>query len=219
MFNHIHHDFPKLTRAEIDGSRVYLTPEGLHYPSVTTVLSEYSKKGITQWRKKVGEDQANAISRHASTRGTSLHFLAEKYLQNETVPFADADMFAKTLYTRIKPELNKINNIQCQEVPLYSDKLGLAGTPDCIAEYDGVLSTIDFKSSSKPKRESWIQNYFMQGAAYSQMFEEHTGIKVPQIVIIVGVDTENHAQVFKTTPEEHMNALRYYINLYKEKQK
>ncbi len=143
MFNHIHHDFPKLLQENVDGTRHYVTPTGERYPSVTTVLSDYGKEGIIEWRKKVGEAKANEISRKATTRGTSVHKALEMYLKNEDVSSLEMLPNVKSLFVRMKQEIDsKVNNIHCLEDKLFSHKLGLAGTVDCIAEHNGVLSVM-----------------------------------------------------------------------------
>ena len=194
MFNHIRHDIPKLERVtKPDGTRLYQTPSGLAYPSVTTVTGLLSKESIAKWRKEVGEEEANKISSRASRRGTKIHSLCENYLNNESVV---PEMLDKEMWSSMLPQLHNINNIRCLETTLYSDYLKVAGTVDCIAEYNGRLSVIDFKTSSKLKEKHWISNYFMQCAAYSVAFEERTGIPVPNLVVIIGVDNED-CQVFK----------------------
>jgi genome maintenance exonuclease 1 len=186
MKNFIHHEFPKLERdTKPDGTRVYKTPSGKSYPSVTTVTGLHSKQSIMEWRKKVGEEAANKISNRAATRGTRIHTLCESYLRGESV---EPDIFDQEIYKGLVPHLDKINNIHALEDPLYSDHLEVAGTVDCIAEYNGKLAVIDFKTSSKVKQRDWITGYFMQTSAYAVAFEERTGIPVGRMVIIMGVD-------------------------------
>jgi genome maintenance exonuclease 1 len=138
-----------------------------------------------EWRKKVGEEAANKISNRAATRGTRIHTLCESYLRGEST---EPDIFDQEIYKGLVPYLDKINNIHALEDPLYSDHLEVAGTVDCIAEYDGKLAVIDFKTSSKVKQRDWITGYFMQTSAYAVAFEERTGIPVGRMVIIMGVD-------------------------------
>jgi len=186
MKTFIHHEFPKLERdTKPDGTRVYKTPTGRAYPSVTTVTGLHSKQSIMEWRKKVGEEAANKISNRAATRGTRIHTLCESYLRGEST---EPDIFDQEIYKGLVPYLDKINNIHALEDPLYSDHLEVAGTVDCIAEYDGKLAVIDFKTSSKVKQRDWITGYFMQTSAYAVAFEERTGIPVGRMVIIMGVD-------------------------------
>ena len=186
MKTFIHHEFPKLERdTKPDGTRVYNTPSGKSYPSVTTVTGLHSKQSIMEWRKKVGEEAANKISNRAATRGTRIHTLCESYLRGEST---EPDIFDQEIYKGLVPYLDKINNIHALEDPLYSDHLEVAGTVDCIAEYNGKLAVIDFKTSSKVKERNWIHGYFMQTSAYAVAFEERTGIPVGKMVIIMGVD-------------------------------
>lgn len=214
MFNHIKHEFPKLLQENVDGTRLYVTPNGDKYPSVTTVLSDYKKKELAEWRARVGEEHANKVSRQATTRGTSVHKVIEMYLNNETIPAEELMPNVKSLFVRMKPELDKLNNIHCLEERLFSHKLRLAGTVDCIAEHNGVLSVIDFKTSVRLKKKENIANYFMQGAAYSTMFTEMTGIPITQVLIMIGVDTANFCQTIKVNPDDYIDNLMEYIDRY-----
>ena len=193
------------------GKRVYHVPGDVFLPSITTVLSILSRDGIAKWRQNVGEEEANRISRHASGRGTAVHLMCEKYLQNDT---QDGMPDAKSMFNTIKPLLNNINKIQYQEQGLYSTKLGVAGSVDCIAEYEGVLSVIDFKTASKPKKEEYIENYFLQTTAYALMYEELIGTPINQIVILIAVDGKE-PQVFKKNPADYINRLVEVIDQYK----
>ena len=147
MFNYCPpKEIPKIESQTFpDGKRYYVTPEGKKLPSVTTVVGAQKKQSILEWRKRVGEEVANKISRQATSRGTNMHTMCEYYLNNETKPPDNVMPDAKEMFISIKPYLNKINNIHYQEVGLWSNELGLAGRVDCIGEYDGVLSVIDFK--------------------------------------------------------------------------
>lgn len=188
MFNHVQLEFPKLKRVTADnGSRVYETPSGKAYPSVTTVTGLLKKQAIMEWRKKVGEEEANKISSKAASRGTRIHGLCEQYLLNkEVVP----NMFDMDMWQNMKPYLHSINNIYALEQPLFSDHLEVAGTVDCIAEYNGKMSVIDFKTSRRLKHRDDIHDYFMQCSAYAVAFEEMTKIPVPQLVVLIAVDDE-----------------------------
>jgi len=188
-FNQIYHEYPSLERiTNPDGSRVYKTPTGRSYPSVTTVTGLLKKKQILEWRKSVGEEAANEISRKAANRGTRIHRLCEKHLLNETV---DPSMFDRPMWESIKGKLDGINNIYALEQQLYSDHLQVAGTVDCIAEYDGKLSVIDFKTSRRIKHRDDIHDYFIQCSAYAVAFEEITKIPVSRLVIILAVEDED----------------------------
>ena len=189
MKTFIHHDFAKLLRTtSSDGTRVYETPSGRAYPSVTTVTGLHNKQSIINWRKRVGEEEANRISGKASARGTRIHQYCEDYLRGNIF---EADMFDLEMFNSIKPLLDQVDNIHCLETPLWSDHLQVAGTVDCIAEFQGKLSVIDFKTSSKPKDRDDIHNYFMQTAAYAVAFEERTGIPIGRLVIIMAVDSDD----------------------------
>lgn len=221
MFTHIEHDFPKLLTENVDGTRMYVTPNGEKYPSVTTVLSDYNKEGLMEWRKKVGEAKANEISRKATTRGTSVHKVIEKYLNNEDISNVEMLPNVKSLFVRMKEELEtKVNNIHCLETQLFSHSLKLAGTVDCIAEHNGELSVIDFKTSIRLKKKEQIGNYFMQGAAYASMFTEMTSIPIDRVVILIGVDTANFCQTLTVKGEELFGwkqELNKYIMAYRKK--
>ena len=187
-FHHIVHDIPKLIRVDTENSRLYQTPSGRAYPSVTSVLSILGKREIMEWRKRVGEEEANRISGRAKSRGTAVHSLCESYLRNEKVepgPF-DLDTFRS-----LQPLLDRIDNIHCLETQLYSNYLQVAGTVDCIAEFDGKTSVIDFKTSTRVKSRDDIHGYFMQTSAYAVMFEELTKIPVGRLVILMSVDNED----------------------------
>lgn len=188
-FTHIEHDIPRLKRiTSEDGSRRYQTPDGAAYPSVTTVTGLLNKKSIMEWRARVGDKVANEISGRASRRGTRIHNLCEDYLSNKQV---DIDMFDQDMWQSFSPLLDRIDNVHALETPLYSDHLRVAGTVDCIAEFDGKLSVIDFKTSKRVKTLDQIANYFMQCSAYAVAFEERTQIPVSNLVILMAVDDED----------------------------
>lgn len=192
MKTFIHHDFPKLKRIDSEAGRVYETPTGQAYPSVTSVVGLHSAQHIQAWRNRVGHAEANRISSKASKRGTAVHALCEDYIlgKNPEPNLADHEMFST-----IKPHLDFIDNVHCLETQLFSHRLQVAGTVDCIAEYKGKLHIIDFKTSGRVKKKDDIHSYFMQTAAYSYMFWEMTGVMVDRSLIIMGVD-DNDALVF-----------------------
>ena len=177
-----------------NGKRLYVTPTGENYPSVTTVLSEYKKDGIIAWRKRVGNKEANKISTQASRRGTKVHKLCEDYLNNE-LSFKDYTPDNVEMFKGIQPFLNEIEVVYAQERTLYSHHLKTAGRVDCVGKFRGKDFIIDFKTSNKPKKWEWIDNYFMQGAGYSVMWEEMTKIPIPNIAIIITV-ADDEPQVF-----------------------
>ena len=194
-----------------DGKRYYTLPDGTRLPSVTTVIGATKKAAIMAWRKRVGEEKANQISRKASGRGTNVHSMCEEYLNNKELGVFMPDAYE--MFLSIKPYLNKINNIHYQEQALWSTQLGMAGRVDCIAEYEGVLSVIDFKTSSRPKDESDIQDYFWQTAAYSLMYEELVGKPIDNLVIIMAVENGNPL-IFKQKTEDHIEGLAQAIDFY-----
>lgn len=200
------------------GTRFYRTPTGRRYPSVTTILSEKSRDSIQQWRQRVGNEQANTISRVAAGRGTAVHAAVERYLKNEN-PWAGKSPtpLAYEGFRSLIPELDNIDNIHCQETGLYSHHLRLAGSVDCIAEYKGRLSVIDFKTSTKPKREDWITSYFMQCAAYAVMYEELTQIPITQLVVLVSVEEQPDPQVFIQHRDTWTAELLQWRNFYETK--
>lgn len=213
-FNHvIPPEFQELVTETIDGKRFYVTPKGKKYPSVTTVSSFATAKDIKKWRERVGEEKANKISTQASTRGTKVHQLCEDYLNNN-IDYKEGHMPVNIqAFNSIKPLLDKhINNIVMQECPLYSDYLEVGGRVDCIAEWDGVLSVIDFKTSRKTKKKEWIKGYMMQESAYCVMFEERTKIPIKQIVTVITVDDED-PQVFV---EDRDNYIWDFIEIRKQ---
>jgi genome maintenance exonuclease 1 len=195
-----------------DGNRVYHTPDGKLYPSVTTVLSAHTKKGILEWRERVGEEEANRVSRKAAFRGTRFHTMAEKYLQNE-LSGGDFSLMDYEMFKVAQPVLDRIDNIRAQESTLWSHHLRLAGRVDCIAEFDGKLSVIDFKTARREKDEEHIQHYYMQAAAYAIMFEERTKIPINRLVIAIVVE-DGFMQVFESRRDKHVNSLLYYRDLY-----
>ena len=221
-FKHVGCDIDyDLETETINGKRFYKTPEGLLYPSVTTITSQHGKDKIIEWRKRVGEEEANRISTRASNRGTKVHKICENYLNNEedyarTNPAHIHKTMPDTIamFKSLQPLLDEhVNNIHALEIPLYSHHLRVAGRVDCIAEYDGKLSIIDFKTSGKLKEESWIKGYFMQCSAYAVMYEERTGIPVSQIVIMIAVDSE-HPQVFIKKRNDYIKDFISYREAY-----
>lgn len=206
MFNHVDHgvELPKLTRETTESGRKYFTPDGNAYPSITTVLSILSKQAIMEWRKRVGEEEANKISRQAAGRGTAVHKIAEDYIDN-VEDWKGKHMPANIAsFMDIKPILDeRINNVWMQETYLYSDKLKCAGQVDCIAEFDGELSIIDFKTSRRVKKEDQITSYFIQMFFYAAAFLERTGVPIKQGVIIMAVDG-NEPLVFKIRVHDYM---------------
>ena len=178
-----------------ESGRKYSTPKG-DYPSITTILGKKGKAAIIAWRNRIGHEEANKISRQASGRGTAVHAVCENYVNND--PDWKKDLMPNILFdfTRIKDILDtRIGVVYGQELPLYSDHLGVAGRVDCVAEFDGKISIIDYKTSRKTKKKEWIDSYFMQECFYAIAWEERTGIPITQLVTIISVDNAE-PQVF-----------------------
>ena len=217
-FKHIETDLPELTTKTIDRKRYYITPEGKEYPSITTVLSNRGKEGLFEWRNRVGHEVANYISGKAAKRGTAVHHMCEEYLNN--VSFIEPDWWIEKqknflpfcLFNQLRNGvLQRINNIHAQECGLYSDKYGVAGRVDCIAEYNRVLSIIDFKTSTSERNDKYNENYYIQTAAYAEMYEERTGIPTDQIVILM-VTEDGTVQEFIKSKQEYLPLLEEAIN-------
>jgi genome maintenance exonuclease 1 len=183
-------NLPKLEREEIDGVRYYKIPgeDNLsRLVSITSVTSFHNRHIFENWRKKVGEQEANKINKQATSRGTDLHSLVENYLYN--IPeLPKVQPLSEFLFKIARSKIDNINNIYALETSLYSKILGIAGTVDCIAEYNGELAVIDFKTSKKPKPKEWVEHYFVQCAAYACMFYEITGIAVKKLVILMACE-------------------------------
>ena len=205
---------PEIHTETIKGKRFYVTPEGKKYPSITTVLSGRNNEGLVRWRQSVGNDVANQIMRSAAKRGTAVHQLVEDYLNN--IELSNQDVLPTALFTLLKPELDNINNIRIQEGGLYSNRLGVAGRVDCIAEYKGKLSVIDFKTSTKEKKEEWVENYFIQGSAYCEMYEERFSQTIDQVVILI-VTEDGAVQTFIKDKKDYLPLLEMAIKDFNEK--
>jgi len=212
MFNHVPANLPLLERETIDGVRFYKVPnedEFLKLVSITSVTSHWSREKFAKWRKKVGEEKANEITRKATARGTDMHSMTEHYLLNEDLP--KVNPMGDMLFKIAKPTLKKIDNIHSLEGSLYSKELGIAGTVDCIAEYEGELSVIDFKTSKAPKPREWIDGYFVQAAAYACMYYELTGIAVKKLVIIMACEDGECVVYEERDKLKYMRLLVTYI--------
>ena len=212
MFNHVDLTLPKLSRETIDGVRYYSVPdedELLKLVSITSVTSHFNKEIFINWRKKVGNAKADKITKAATTRGTDMHTLTEHYLKNDDLP--DVPPISEFLFKIAKVELNKINNIHSLEGSLYSKQLGIAGTVDCIAEYNNELSIIDFKTSKKPKPREWVEHYFVQAMAYGCMLYELTGISVKKLVIIMACENGECVIYEEYDKSKYIKLLSEYI--------
>ena len=221
LFNHVGIDNPvEMNTVTIDGKRYYVTPQGNKYPSITTVISNNSKKqkSLAKWRARVGKEKAQGISTRSATRGTRYHKLVEDYINNELDKTKYKDMpLPWFMFNGSQKTLDRINNIYLQEAALYSDTLEIAGRVDCIAEFDGELSIIDFKTSATKKKEAYLYDYYVQECGYACMLQELYGLTVKQLVTIVATE-EGEAQVSVVTPKkEYLIRLQEYIQEYREK--
>jgi ATP-dependent exoDNAse (exonuclease V) beta subunit len=205
-FNHVGNTLTELQTENIDGRRFYKTPNG-NYQSITTLLSNLSKAGISAWRKRVGAEEANRISTKASRQGTAVHALCEQYIKNEEDFLTDSMPHLVEMFESIQPLLNRIDNVHVTEGALYSDELQLAGRTDLIAEFDEQLAIIDYKTSRRIKTWEMCASYFMQGAFYAHAYEERTGIPINNIVIIMAVENEKPL-LFRETKERWLNPLK-----------
>ena len=213
-FNHVDLSttIPDIQTETIKGKRFYITPEGKKYPSITTVLSTRKNEGLVRWRESVGDAVANNIMRGAAKRGTAVHTLVENYLNNEEL--SKQDVLPVALFTLLKPELDNINSIRMQEGGLYSDKWEVAGRVDLVAEFDGELSIIDFKTSAEPKREAYLYDYFVQETAYACCFQELYSLTVKKLVTIVACENGETQVVIKPPKKEYLLKLIEYIDEY-----
>ena len=223
-FNFIELDktnLPVTKGKKIDGFRFY-DIDGKAYPSITTVLGIQKKAQLQEWRDKIGENVANWEMGRAARRGKATHTLIEQYLKGLTP--SERGVLPLGLFRLIKPYVDQIDNIHCLETIMYSKELTIAGQVDCIAEYNGKLSVIDFKTANKERQESWIENYFMQTTAYAKMYEEIFGKKIEQIVILLASE-DGSTQSFIKETKDYMTPLmksiddfyKYYEELNKDK--
>ena len=205
MFNHVNHlgDIDLKSR-EIDGTRFYTIPSGDSFPSITSVTSHKNREFFAEWRERVGEEEANKICKLATTRGTKFHEVCQDYLENNLKESYDEQ--SMIMFDAAKPYLDKIGLIHAIERSMFSEVLGIAGRVDCIAEYDGELAVIDFKTSAKIKKEEWIEQYFVQEVAYACMYFELTGIPVKKLITIM-VTPDGIVKVFDKRDK------MYYIKL------
>ena len=212
MFEHVDLNLPPLSRETIDGVRYYSVPdeeELLKLVSITSITSHFNKQIFLDWRKRVGNEKADKITKAATTRGTDMHTLTEHYLNNEDLP--KVPPISDFLFKISKDKLNKISKIHALEGALYSKQLGIAGTVDCIAEYNDELAIIDFKTSKKPKPKEWIEHYFVQAMAYGCMLYELTGITVKKLVIIMACENGECVVYEEYDKRKYIKLLTKYI--------
>ena len=207
-FTHVlHPEIPKIKQINIDGIRHYETPDGTLI-SITSLLKNFTPEGILEWRKSVGEEAANEVMKAATARGSKVHKIIESCLSNEP---ENGDLTGKygelpaRLFSQMVPALDKINMIRALETGLYSKRLGIAGTVDCVAEYEGKLSIIDFKTARR-KWDEMNENYLVQATFYSIAWEERTKEKVDQIVILTTTET-GELHVHKDDPAKYIRRL------------
>ena len=201
----------ELDKKETPGCRLYQLPNGNWVPSITSVTGFYNREVFVNWRKKIGLEEANRITKKATSRGTDFHEAAQAYLENKELDWDEFKPLTKFMFHHLKPELDKINNIHAIERTLYSEYLGLAGRVDCIAEYEGELAVIDFKTSTKIKPEKWVENYFVQEMFYASAYYELTGISVKKLITLM-VTPEGEIKVFdKRNKEDYIKLLVRYI--------
>ena len=213
MFNHVDLDLKPIERETIDGVRYYKIPdeeEPLKLVSITSITSHFNKQIFLDWRKRVGNEEADRITKAATTRGTDMHTLTEYYLKNEKLP--KVPPISDFLFKISKKELSRINEIHSLEGALYSKQLGIAGTVDCIAEHDGELAIIDFKTSKKPKPREWIEHYFVQAMAYGCMLYEMKNIAVKKLVIIMACENGECVVYEETDKAKYIKLLGKYID-------
>ena len=212
MFNHVDLNLQPLEREHVDGVRYYKIPDEddlVKMVSITSVTSHFNKEIFVKWRKKVGNEEADRITKAATGRGTDMHTLTEHYLKNENLP--EVRPISDFLFKIAKGELNKIDNIYALEGPLYSKELGIAGTVDCIAEYNGELAIIDFKTSKKPKPRNWIEHYFVQCMAYGCMLYEMRDIPIKKLVIIMACENGECKVYEEYDKAKYIRLLQQYI--------
>ncbi len=208
-------EWPALKTETILGSRFYVTPEGKKYPSITTVLGQQAgkKKGLQEWRDRVGHLEANRIGRAAAGRGTAFHHICEDYINEQPLEHhKDKNFLAWCMFTQMKPHLdNNIDSVLLQEQGMYSDKYGVAGRCDLIGTFNGQLAVVDFKTTTKPKKEEWIDDYFIQCAAYASMFEEHQKVAVDKIVIMM-VAEDGQVNIYEKNTLDYLGKLDTLMN-------
>ena len=208
-------ELPQIKQTNVNGKSHYETSSGT-FISITTLLSSQTPQGILEWRKSVGEDVANYVMRTAASRGSRVHDMIEAYLSNKPLGNLTTDygVLAAGLFNLMVPILDRIDNVRVLEKGIYSAKLGIAGRTDCIAEFDGKLSTIDFKTASK-QRDEINENYLIQATFYSLAWEELTGQKIDQIAIITGTE-DGYASVKVDTPTKYVKRLEAIVEEYKK---
>ena len=217
QFNHVklEKEVPKLQQINENGTRYYVTPEGSKYPSITTVLSAYNQKAIFDWRKRVGEEEANRISTRASNRGTQMHLICEKYLQNDEKFWGKAPPLARDMFSSIQKYVDMVEEVYGNEVALYSHELKTAGRIDVFCKMGGKPVILDFKTSSRHKSEKDIKNYFLQTTAYAIMIKELTGIVIPKVVVLIAVEDQTPQYFIKNVKDYEEEVRQVFKNYHR----
>ena len=215
QFTHCHQpNYKELTTEAIDDKRWYIVREGVKYPSVTTVLGHAPKPWLEEWRESMGEEAAAIETQRCADRGEAVHLMAERYLKNEKAPTKDQSFSDIKLFNQLRPILHKIDNIRAQEIPLFSDRLKLAGRVDVVGDYKDVLSVIDFKTSNTPKDTGMVNDYFLQSTAYAIMYHEMFNVAIEQIVIVIAVERGMVPMVYVKNIDEYVKPLLERINTF-----
>ncbi|HJJ21045.1 MAG: PD-(D/E)XK nuclease family protein [Crenarchaeota archaeon] len=213
-YNHIPINFRQAVLIKKDNAHFYQTPTGETYPSITTILQETisreKKENLQNWKEQ--ERAANYITEEAAIIGTETHKLIENHI-NEVRQTDEVRLLSVAHFNNLIPFLQKINDVYGTELRMYSHVMKLAGTSDCIANYDGELSIIDYKTKRSNQKEEWITDYFIQGTAYAQMFKELTGIEPKQVVILVSSEKNSRMEFVKNT-EDYKDLLTQRLNQY-----
>lgn len=204
--------FPDVRNIQIGSMRFYLAPDGLKYPSITTVLGRRPGKqeGLQKWRDRIGEQEARKISMKAARRGTAFHYMAEDFLNNELkedAVYRKNNLLAWAMFKEAQPHIeNSVNKIVLQEQSMYSPDYKIAGRVDVVGEYNGKLAVMDFKTTTTMKKEEWIEDYFIQCTSYAVMFEYHTGEPVNTLVIIM-IAEDGDVRVFEKNTQDYIPKL------------
>lgn len=214
-FNHTQQlQYQELDAKIVKGQRWYTTPSGIKYPSVTTILSAGEKPALQAWKESMGIQKADKETKRCSDRGTAVHTMLEQYVNNVEDPSKGHDYQHVKVFNKAKKALSRVNNVRAQEIPLYSDLLKIAGRVDCVAEYKGVLSIIDFKTSTRFKTKDLIHDYFLQCTAYAIMYNELFEAAIEDIVIIIGIEKEPFPLIYTDKIDNYVEPLLRCISMF-----
>ena len=206
-------EFHELEAFTENNKRYYMTPTGEKYPSVTTVLGSRDKRWLYEWRKKVGEEEANRISQRAANRGTRLHKICEDYIRNKEDFYGKQPPLAVDMFRSIQRYVDYIDEVYGNEIAIYSHELKTAGRIDVFCKMGGKNVILDFKTSSRLKKEDEIENYFLQTTTYAMAIKELKGIEVPKIVILIAVE-DNEPQFFIKNTSEYIEKVKHVFKEY-----